>query len=325
MALTDVLLCLWMLWGVYFAWRGIITGIPVSLLLAGLFAALAWWTKYNGWLTLAISGAGLLAWLCVQQFRPGWSPSVRWGTIAGLAVIGWLPVLWDLQSVGGYAVVSANHARYFGGLEGWWDRLTRQFVTMSAFDGPVTRLGLLAAVVCPAILVSRNRDRLSHRAVPVLLVIAAAGMLGGSPLALSVLGIGGVILSLTLLNKPAVAPTHWSTLAVWMLTAWLVGLLVAVPLYHPYPRLTLPWLVAAWMAAGLGISRSVGGSIPGEKLAARQEVHWSRLVIASVVLWCGSVLWGLTSEESRTSVAWQSRGVGPRRRATSGGHQPVTG
>ncbi len=38
-------------------------------------------------------------------------------------------------------------------------------------------------------------------------------------------------------------------LAGWLLAAWFLGLLVAVPLYKPYPRLVMPWLVCAWMVS----------------------------------------------------------------------------
>ena len=138
-ALTDVLLCLWMLWGVYWAWRAILTGRPAAIFLAGLFASLAWWTKYNGWLTLAISGSGMLAWIIVPRIAPTGlaahvkcaakqddapppGPAIlRWSVLAAIAIVGWLPVLMNLQPFGGYAAVSANHAGYFVGFGGWWE------------------------------------------------------------------------------------------------------------------------------------------------------------------------------------------------------------
>jgi hypothetical protein len=39
-----------------------------------------------------------------------------------------------------------------------------------------------------------------------------------------------------------------------MAVAWFVAMLVLTPLYRPYARLTLPWLAAAWIGAGLGIA-----------------------------------------------------------------------
>src|SRR5690606_32549332 len=107
-ALTDGLLCLWLLWAVYWAWRAMTQGTPASILLAGLFACLAWWTKYNGWLALAISGSGTIAWLLVDRStgfqrvrrstvgpthglktRATLHPLLRWLAIAAIAVGGW--------------------------------------------------------------------------------------------------------------------------------------------------------------------------------------------------------------------------------------------
>ncbi len=59
-ALTDAWLCLWMTAGAYWGWRAMLSGRPLTLLMAGGCAALAWWTKYNGWLTLAVIGGGWL-------------------------------------------------------------------------------------------------------------------------------------------------------------------------------------------------------------------------------------------------------------------------
>ncbi|HET6327869.1 MAG TPA: glycosyltransferase family 39 protein [Planctomycetaceae bacterium] len=44
-------------------------------------------------------------------------------------------------------------------------------------------------------------------------------------------------------------------LAGWLLAAWFIGLFVAVPLYKPYPRLVMPWLVCAWIATGACIDQ----------------------------------------------------------------------
>ena len=38
--------------------------------------------------------------------------------------------------------------------------------------------------------------------------------------------------------------------ALYFLAAWIGGLFLATPLYHPYPRLTLPWLSAVSIGAG---------------------------------------------------------------------------
>src|SRR5260370_742397 len=61
-ALTDVLLCLWLIAAVYFLWEGLAHGSRLALFVAGVATGLAWWTKYNGWLSLAIGLAGLIPW-----------------------------------------------------------------------------------------------------------------------------------------------------------------------------------------------------------------------------------------------------------------------
>ncbi len=43
-------------------------------------------------------------------------------------------------------------------------------------------------------------------------------------------------------------------LSLWMLTAWFLGLSLTIPLYAPYPRLALPWLLACWLGAGVAFS-----------------------------------------------------------------------
>src|SRR5690606_30664685 len=46
-------------------------------------------------------------------------------------------------------------------------------------------------------------------------------------------------------------PDGFSHAALWLLGAWVLGMFVATPLYHPYPRLVLPLLVGSWLAYGM--------------------------------------------------------------------------
>ncbi len=321
MALTDVTLCLWMLWGVYFAWRAILSGTPAAIIAAGLCATLAWWTKYNGWLTLAISGAGLLAWLLTRE-RAAVAPVLgRWAALATIALLAWSPVVWGLQSVGGYAAVSANHARYFGGRAEWGETLLRQWANLCVFDGVSTRLGLLAAVLLLAWPGLTPGDRAGQRSLPLLSLLAAGGVLLGSPVSLLILGLGSLLLTLLAGHHSAreadrsldtgAEQTSARRLAVWMLSAWLIGLLVAVPLYHPYPRLSLPWLVPAWLAAGLGLSLAFGhtNQIAGRGRLTARSRHW--LVVISLLGWCGSAWWGNVCARSPRWAAWQSHAIWP--------------
>ena len=61
-ALTDVPLCFWLLLAVYLFERSFRDLSWLTAIFAGATTGLAWWTKYNGWLPLAISLSGLMAW-----------------------------------------------------------------------------------------------------------------------------------------------------------------------------------------------------------------------------------------------------------------------
>src|SRR3984957_9428774 len=93
-----------------------------------------------------------------------------------------------------------------------------------------------------------------------LLTIAA--LLAGVSLLVGCLGFtavfGGLfvafVILVTVLRPQSVAvdpeAARARNLAGWLLAAWFLGLLVAIPLNKPYPRLVMPWLVCAWMVAG---------------------------------------------------------------------------
>ncbi|MFN0050802.1 MAG: ArnT family glycosyltransferase, partial [Planctomycetales bacterium] len=165
-ALTDVMLCFWLLLAVHCIWRALNGRGLGATLGAGFFTGLAWWTKYNGWLPLAIGGAGLLAWWLANRLAGSasestnrnigianvpsppdaseapappdraappsegeslWALVARMGWIAAVAFLIWLPWLWSLQSHGGYAAVASNHRGYVVGISGWWGSLETQF------------------------------------------------------------------------------------------------------------------------------------------------------------------------------------------------------
>ncbi|MEZ6053439.1 MAG: glycosyltransferase family 39 protein [Planctomycetaceae bacterium] len=274
-ALTDVLLCLWMLWGVYWAWRAILTGRPLAIFLAGLFASLAWWTKYNGWLTLAISGSGTLAWLIVPRITPARfathfkcaakrddTPSpgpvlLRWSLLAAIAILGWLPVLIDLQKYGGYSAVSANHAGYFVGLNGWWESLRQQGRNIALIGGVLTCLALIGCAFIrdawnrPESFVKSEsiRDEIADLtvcfSVMALFVVSwVLSLFSGTTVITFLLAIVGLGTLLIRSDSPS------RTLASWITSAWVIGLLVATPMYTPYARLTLPLIVATWFPVG---------------------------------------------------------------------------
>lgn len=261
-ALTDVLLCLWMTAGVWAGWRAVLYGGVFNILAAGVLAGLAWWTKYNGWLTLAVTGAGTAGWQLWDALatRKRESPSavasirtyvLRWLATAIVAFLIWSPWLWELRRFGGYSRVATNHAGYFSGLGSWVGNAVQQAAAISHYGLAWILCGLLLAVLLEGV-------RWSDRA-----------------------------------RNPNVSP-----LAGWMAAAWLIGLSLAVPLYRPYPRLALPWVISLCIVLSGGFqglmcrlfpARPADGGADRASWSARRVDFVSRLAAATGLLVIGFV------------------------------------
>jgi len=136
-ALTDALLLCWLLLAMQAAHRALVRQDSRWAIAAGVFAGLAWQTKYNGWLPIlfvltAIAGRAL--------FCPAARPTLRrdlalWCWMGAIAAAFWIPVWWWLQPYGGYSAVVANHRTYLVGLEGWLGSFQDQAAKLRYFDG----------------------------------------------------------------------------------------------------------------------------------------------------------------------------------------------
>jgi len=267
-ALTDVLLCFWVLLAVYLTWRALITKRLWPTLGAGLFTGLAWWTKYNGWLPIAIGVAGMVSWLIQRRLvqREAASlgelirPVTRLVAIAAIAFAVWSPWLWSLQSRGGYAAVAANHRNFVVGISGWWNSAIEQALKLREVSGTATASAMLLALVV-SLVTARVTLRftwndfgraLAGRPIAVLLVgLALAGgtmILGPAPffLVAGIFGLAGAFV-----QNWRSGDAGGDALAFWLLAAWFAGMTVSTPIYTPYPRLLLPWQVATWLAVGV--------------------------------------------------------------------------
>ncbi|SFI75485.1 phospholipid carrier-dependent glycosyltransferase [Planctomicrobium piriforme] len=265
-ALTDVPVCLWITLAVGAGVKWFRSGSRGWLAGACVATALAWWTKYNGWLPLAILGAGAGGWIVFS--RPDRTSSVqtlfRWGLVAVGAFLLWFPCLNDLQQYGGYAAVSANHAGYVVGLSGWIPSALRHLEVDRFYTCLSTACGLgLAAML--ALSAGAIDAGSSTRSTLVRLVIAAvvAALIATVTVFTGSLPVLGILAAAGLSAWPApVGQTpeerQSSQLGRWILAAWIIGLLVATPTYRPYPRLILPLLTALSIGAGVGISVLAG-------------------------------------------------------------------
>ncbi len=233
-ALTEPLLCFWMLLAVYLAHQSFLHFYRSDHLskqsclfaaLAGLTAGLAWLTKYNGWLALAIIISASVAWGLFSRFsfRKWKLLAIHSAIIFLMALLIWLPYLSSLQKFGGYAAVAGNHQQYFVGLTGWADSLFAQISKQLQLIGLTTASGLCIV----AVLIWRGPftyDLPQNNSV---------GQTEKEPSAFL----------FRLFGK--------SKLGGWMTASWLIGLSVAIPLYYPYPRLCVPWMIAFCMVFGL--------------------------------------------------------------------------
>lgn len=279
-ALTDVPLCLFLLAGVWTGSNALLTGRLRWILPAAVFAALAWWTKYNGWLTLAITGAGLCGWLLFA--RPAgvraWPLLLRGGAVAALAFALWSPVPWELRDVGGYQAVARNHARYVVGLSGWWGSLTRQWTNYQHISSQVGLIVCIAAITAgltARLFCRRAQWAAAILAVVLLILLLETSMwLAGSTSILLVIGLAGALagcrmsrreqdLPAIMDQRMALANLSRQGLASWIVLAWILGLVLTTPLYTPYPRLFLPCLTGAWLGVAAFVACGELGRHPG--------------------------------------------------------------
>ncbi|MBS0206444.1 MAG: glycosyltransferase family 39 protein [Planctomycetes bacterium] len=340
-ALTDVSVCLFILWGVYFVGQALQSGTRRSILLAGLFTGLAWWTKYNGWLPLAVGLAGGTAW---QLSLPRSERQLKAIAIRGMAVVGlsfliWSPVLVGLQKHGGYQAVAANHRQYVGRISGWGAAAVRQLVHAGLYDNWVgtpyevytadtvsKNLGLVieqrhhkkqrttvydapASMSFARTLSQENLDELTKladvRGDPLMALVLDSTILPwilvlSTPLLLFGVAVFGCVARIA--SRAGATGNGVG----WFLLAWIGGLSAATPFYHPYPRLILPWLMAVWLGAGLGIQMLVqtgrlGGTRPVIE-TRRWYGQWIEVLVVSCLFACG-----LIRCQTGTNHSWEDR------------------
>ena len=277
-ALTDVPLCFWLLLAVYLFERAFCNLSWVTAIAAGLTTGLAWWTKYNGWLPLAISLSGLMAWslFARRDERHFLRRLALWAVAAVTALLVWSPYLFR-ELPNGYAEIARNHRQYVVGFAGWTSGVIRQREALEAFNSPWSWGGMTIVVVGIGMMCGPKLTALSNllagRPSPIawcvgafFLVTAAIGTMVMTAnrllllLAIYCLFVGIVMTAILQIKRWQYGNSEFSIVANpfasqfrhflfkrmdWLLAAWIIGLSASVPLYRPYPRLALPWFVGA--------------------------------------------------------------------------------
>ncbi|MGE3315464.1 MAG: ArnT family glycosyltransferase [Planctomycetaceae bacterium] len=324
-ALTDALLCFWFLLAVHGMWEAFRRRSLVWATIAGFATGLAWWTKYTGWLPLAVGISGLIPWLLFHRSARQHAGRciILWIATAVTAVVAWSPWYNALKQYGGYAAVADNHSRYLVGIDKWWPTLLHQVANHRHYSGWLSCLSLLLAVLATGIACrltgfdstwNRGNDtgttsRSGHFAGIAALGIAlsAIGILVGPSVLLAFAAVVGMALQiLPRLRRQRPSAHDDAALAAWLVAAWFFGTFVSTPSYHPYPRLTLPWLVAAWLGTATGISALIDKlGAPGQAATSTSETPGKRLSLVAI----GAALVGLAAALAFNGEATWARGI----------------
>ena len=280
-ALTDVPVCFLILWSVYFVWQAfastmsapqsgdrrsnsrtsVQSSIPSrAILFAGLFTGLAWWTKYNGWLPLAIGLAGGVLW---QLKTPAPERQIGrvftcWVLIAVVAAIVWSPVMWGLEKHGGYASVAANHRQYVVGFQGWKKSAFEQLKNIGGYDNPLELFRLpfgdSNANQIPAREIDLNLVPLYFRTGDYNSALEVSQKFLFLKVVPFVIPLLSLAISIWICFRTLFLPaSKWQPLPACLVAAWFGGMTIATPFYYPYPRLILPWLCSTWFCIGLAM------------------------------------------------------------------------
>ncbi len=240
--------------------------------LAGLAVGLAWNTKYHGWFALLIGAAAWLALLGFTGVRRQVQPRslLVWIVMAVTALLCYLPWLLFISSQpGGYEALARHQWTFLS--RAWLHNLIQHAQMQFFFDGWLSRCAIPAAVLC-AVLVSGRRLRATPRFLLILTSLCISGILIG--------GAGAVAL-LTLFAVPALFRQRCCYPA-WVALTWLAVWFFSTPLYQPYARLALPFLVGAYLAAGFWMARAVETLRKEHRAAAWQPVLASAAALGVV-------------------------------------------
>ncbi|GIW96491.1 MAG: hypothetical protein KatS3mg110_4532 [Pirellulaceae bacterium] len=269
MALTDVLLTFWFSLAIasfLAADRAYQAGKPragaVWTLASGLSVGLAWLTKYNGWMALAVMA---LAWLWNRwrSRRTGEPFETRAGKehrgcgvtslfaialVSTLCYVPWI-VYVERHYPGGYRGVMRIHASY---LDEW--RLWHEHA--------LVYLGSLAAMRHWGwlLLVNLGIAALFLKKGGSTRTLASLGLLVASVL----LGCDSVLVALALVTSPLALRSRRLDQHVYAFWLWLFAVLA--PCYHPYLRLILPALPAAILLATEPLLGLMSFNEPGRRV-----------------------------------------------------------
>ncbi len=320
-ALTDVPVTLAILWAVFAAWKLLLDPTVKNGVITGGLTAIAWWLKYSGWLPLAILIVGGAVFQCLV--RPEERRWKAWSLATAVAVLTagvlWLPVWYDCQAVGGYSAIAANHRGYIQGWSHWWANFVTQAHSFAVYHHLTAFSFLAATSLSFGGETWQAVTRLRWIRIPLLVAFVAFFLIDPAFLFWIVFiaaAIAGIVFSIGDYKSSKLSVVEIASCAV--ASTWFTGLLVATPLYQPYPRLLLPWWMASVLLASWVVKRVAAPCSPTVEDAILKDSQANvvppirlREAAASVVLFIvlGVLQWPFNwFLPSRVEPLWESRG-----------------
>ncbi len=258
--LTDALFAIVFLWAIAAVATAIEKPQVFRAVVAGLIVGLAWNTKYHGWLSVVIVTSGLVPFAVGRR----WAVADYGKAIRQLAIITVVAMacyapwaMYLIEAFGSYSEATKYQMTFLS--REWPSNFVRQAGQQLYFDGVLTRVSLPAAIVAMAF--ARPVWPQSIRWLGILAATSVASVLaGGTPL-------------VWLMTAAAVPQLMGARqFATWILLAWGAIMIVMTPLYNPYARLVLPFVLASTLSSGYALSRwlprSTSWSSPGWRPAA---------------------------------------------------------
>jgi 4-amino-4-deoxy-L-arabinose transferase-like glycosyltransferase len=291
-ALTDITFTFWFTLGI----ATLVTAIERNSwkwsILAGLATGVAWNTKYHGWFVLLIGLSALLPYARrLRATGQPWKPALmKWSAAGFVAFVTYLPWMIYLRTrEGGYEAL-AKH--YLGHLRtAWIHNFVRYAEMLAFFETPLGRVAIAAAPLLALALIAKRPAALNR-----LLIVAAA--VGASAL---LLGAAGTALLLSVIATPWLLRNQPSY-RTWVLFAWAAIWILAAPIYNPYARLILPFVVATAIGAAVGFTRVLEWC---QQPAVRTSPRVQLAVVSAfaiIVFFAGGAL-------PRGADPWRARGM----------------
>jgi len=237
-ALTDVVFATAFMLALGLSCRALERRSYAGAALAGLAVGFAWNTKYHGWLVVPVCAAALLCHALFRRERDrSWLGALPVGVVIGaVAALCYLPWVLHVQGEpGGYEGL----ARYQRGFlnRHWLDNLLEQLRQQAFLDGPLSRAALPLGCALGALVGGTGAS------LWLVLGAAVGALLLGSFGCTLLLAVAGLSL---VLRKDA-PYRHWLALGAFGTFG------VLTPLYHPYGRLALPFVLACKALAAVAV------------------------------------------------------------------------